>query len=624
MTETPQLHQESFASETREVILTPEDHARLERLFLETEEHSDLFAGYRDQASVELRLRWRDEGRKAAAYLLEKLNDTPSLDNYESYQHLSLLDLCASGKDAHKIGAFLLRDDVALTEDRSFKCKSLKILERVGTQENIDQLVQFAAKCLNAPYEPYMQKLDTENALGVLYAIDMRGMPTEEENKNLSARLESARQAIRDGFSRRTGQEITDDDENALAQWVWDQDREGDFNALFEAQEYEESDTADDPDDERDMSWDDEQDYELRNDYYDHRFFETESRLETVKRLRHEVKKEQAMTEEPEDEDAAFLRRHWLEYREENPPPYAPTLGIEIEIRERTLLPPEAKNWTEKEKNKYTWSKRELFEKTEAMGVGRGNDAFWEFAHRPVRHYATLSAEVQALMEMGLINKDYQKHSLHVTLGGVTSVGQGGEGAFVLARALESTGWGTTGGRIMRPYLLQRGAWTYKGEAGVKERSKDEIALGGERAIEIRTMQVQGLAGLDRLLRSSYLLGAALRAHQEKERGDILASADTDGTMRDGLANIWGSFTKRAKNRFEAYGLTDPSVIWTVPNNTHRADEPPSGDFVPFAALLDDARKHPKGDGAEFVAAMRGLIIETRKQIFDLIYPSAA
>lgn len=616
MPEIPQFRQESSMPESQEQILAPEDYARLDQLFSETKENSGFFAGYRDQASVELRVRWRDEGKKAAAYLLEKLDNTTDLNNYESYQYACVLDLCASSDDAQKIGEFLLRDDVVLTEDRSFKSRFLVILERIGTQENVDQLVQFAARCLSAPYEKNIQKSDNIGAMRVLYAIGVR---TDEENEDAHTQLVDAGEVIKENLRSRTGQEINTDDEYNMARWELGQERENDVNPLFLVQERPE---LDDTDNERNMSWDDERDFEMRNDYYDRRFLEVESRLETVKRLRHEVKKEQEMAGEPEDEGTAFLRRHWLEYREEHPPSYAPTLGIEIEIREWTLLPPEAKDWTEEEKYNFTLPKRELFEKTEAMGVGRGNDAFWEFAHRPVRHYATLSAEVQALMEMGLINKEYRKHSLHITLGGITSVGDGESwrGAFVLARVLESTGWGTTGGRIMRPYLLRRGAWTYKGEAGVKERAREEIALGGTRAIEIRTMQVQGLACLDRLLRSSYLLGAALRAYQEKERGDAPASVDTDSEMCETLANIWALFADLAKNIFEKYGLADPRLIWEVPDKNHKDGEEAQGEFVPFATLLDDARQHPKSRGAEFVAEMRGLIIHTRAEIAALIY----
>lgn len=172
----------------------------------------------------------------------------------------------------------------------------------------------------------------------------------------------------------------------------------------------------------------------------------------------------------------------------------------------------------------------------------------------------------------------------------------------------------------MRPYLLKRGAWTYKGQAGVKERDASEMQLNASRGIEIRTMQVQGLTGLDRLLRSCYLLGTALRAYQKKERGDPLAFADTDSDMREGLALIWQSFDEQTKRIFQKYKLTDPSMIWEVPDRYHTDTEEPTGDFVPFAALLDEARQHPQSRGAKFVAEMRELVITIRKQVADIIY----
>lgn len=61
-------------------------------------------------------------------------------------------------------------------------------------------------------------------------------------------------------------------------------------------------------------------------------------------------------------------------------------------------------------------------------------------------------------------------------------------------------------------------------------------------------------------------------------------------------------------------------MIWEVPDRFHQEGEAPTGDFVPFAALLDEARKRPQSHGAEFVAEMRGLIIRTRKGIADVVY----
>lgn len=632
MPETSPFHKEESLSEAQEQILTPEDRARLDQLFLETKENSSLFAGYRNQESVEARLRWRDEGRKAVAYLLEIINNTAHLATYESYQYVCLLDLCASSDDAQKIGALLLRDDVTFLGDRSFKSKFLRILERIGTPENTDQLVQSAERCLDAPYGSLLKKEDSMDVISVLWSIGLR-IDTEyaenEENEQyqeVHRQLGNAGQRIRENLRDRTGQEITDYEEQLLGESLWY--REAAFASLFEVQEEQESDDSHDPydyeSDERNMSWEDEQDDEMEDSYRENKFAEIESRLEVIKRLRHEIKKEQKIKEEPEDDEGKFLRRHWLEYREDNPSPYAPTLGIEIEIRERTLLPPEAKNWIKDEKIDFVEPKRKLFERTEKLGVGRGLDAFWEFAHNPVRHYTTLSREVQALMDMGLINKQYRKHSLHITLGGVTSKGPGGKGAFVLARALESTGWGVTSGRIMRPYLLKRGAWTYKGRAGVKERDASEMQLNTSRGIEIRTMQVQGLTGLDRLLRSSYLLGTALRAYQERGLDDPIVSVDAGEEMRETLAKIWLSFAQETKTIFHKYGLADPSIIWKVPDRDHEEGEAPTGDFVPFAALLDEARQHPQSLGAEFVAEMRGLIIKTRKEIADVIYQKPA
>lgn len=632
MPETPPSHTETSPPETQEQILTPEDRERLSLLCAEASENLSLMTGDRDSRAVELRRRIRDENGRAARYILDFLNSRSEIlelsdlsigDDYEAYHYICLLNLCASDHNAEEISKFLIRDDVSLVRDRSLSSKIVELLFRIGTPTNIEDLIQYTSNCFSSTLDIRFQRQDALSALEVLIAIALRnededGVESRLQGERISNAIEEVKRIIAD----HTGREITDDEDYFIARDLLSGDRYRDFNSLFEVEEPRAFGSAYDPydgDDERNMSQEDERDSEIEDAYREHRFTEATSRLEVIKRLRHEIKKEQEIQVDPEDDEGKFLRRHWLEYREHNPSPYTPTLGIEIEIREHTVLPKEAKDWDLFQKSDFFKDKIVQYRETEKIGVGKGNDAFWEFAHNPVRNYTTLSREVQALMEMGLINKDYHKHSLHITVGGVSSEGMGGEGSFVLARALEATGWGTTGGRIMRPYLLKRGAWTYKGQAGVKERDIHEIQLDVSCAIEIRTMQVQGLTGLDRLLRSCYLLGAALKAYQDRESrfGSI---SDGDSDIKEQLGSIWEVFAEETYNIFIQYGLTDPAKIWEVPDRFHKEGEEARGDFVPFAVLLDEARQHPKSRGAEFVAKMRGLIIKTRKQVADLVY----
>lgn len=628
------------------IELTAQDRERLALLYAEAGENMEMSMGMRDHASVEMRRRLRDEDGKAAAYIFELLERRATIDNFESYNDICLLDLCASERDAEKIGELLVRDDIALARDRSIKGRILEILTRIGTPENADHLLRFASKCFRAPSSGGFQRQDAMKAFNALFAINVR---IDEENENAHGRIEDAMEDIKRTVHEHTGQEITSDEESEMGLSLLTGEVFTDFASFFEVLEPRESNDSPDSydyfDSERNMSWEDEQDREMENDYYENKFTEVESRLEVIRRLHHEIKKEQEIKEDPEDEESKFIRRHWLEYREDNPSPYTPTLGIEIEIRERTIpLPEGSERWSDNERSHFLFEqKRREYEQTEALGVGRGNDAFWEFAHNPVRNYTTLSREVQALMEMGLINPDYPRHSLHITIGGISlgvsmselygedgmSIEQAadslmpesGKETFVLARTLEATGWSTTGGRLLRPYLTKgaHSAWAIKGVGGVKERPSHQIKLGVKKAVEFRTFQVQNFAGLDRTLRSAFLLGTALRAYQTEAQGAPL-ERDEDPVIREQLSQIWENFSHESRRIFSTYNLTDPQGAWHAPFHGDLYDDRAKNSFKKFGDVLDEARQHPQSRGAEFVAEMRGLIIKTRKQVADIIY----
>ena len=125
-------------------------------------------------------------------------------------------------------------------------------------------------------------------------------------------------------------------------------------------------------------------------------------------------------------------------------------------------------------------------------------------------------------------------------------------GAFLLARALESSGWATTPYRLYMPFdkKLQGSRakiyWAIKGRSGVKNRTDPSYAnhildMGlGTKAIEIRSLMFKNIVSLDRTLRSAFLLGAALRAYQKTEE-------ERDRTS-ELLAKEWEAFqtTSRA------------------------------------------------------------------------------
>ncbi|MEK7090086.1 MAG: hypothetical protein AAB930_00700 [Patescibacteria group bacterium] len=390
--------------------------------------------------------------------------------------------------------------------------------------------------------------------------------------------------------------------------------------------------------------WDD-----AEQNYVKQKFFEVGERLDVVKNLRHEAQREKKIKEEPEDDERKFLRRHWLEYRENNPSPYAPTIGIEVEIREESIMPEELRKDKIRDRGNLGEStsdlyyKREriiekirpLYKKTIELGVPYGYDKFWEFSHRPTKNYLTLSREVQALIEMNLINKEDQKHPLHLTIGGIwcgewnpyakqDSTSSDEKEAFVLARVLEASGWRTRGRRLLRPFYAKRDCWAVKGNAGLlqKEKEHDKLEFGAENAVEIRTLQLQTITGLDRLLRSAYLLAASLKSYQEEKK---LPGYFSKSEERKNLIEIWTVFSQKAKEIFIQFGLDDPSSTehWKNPRYYDDSDlvaENKEG-FFGLAALLDEAEQDSRSRGRGFVKAIRKLIIETRAKISPIIYP---
>ncbi len=603
------------------VELTEEDRVRIGTILEEVQERFiDTFSPQR--RDIELRGLLRSEGEKAAKFILEKIEGCGSQS--EIFHLLLPLKYCASPPAAKNIGDILLYPEAGLSpNDRSSKGRLLEILSLVGIEENIEQLVNFAKNSLEVRYtigSSDFNRGDVVTAVETLRAIELN-------SKVAISKINDAMAQINDSLLLH-GKELIpplgDRERQGLVENLeWMRRR---FEESFTYQPrptHENSAEAEEFDNYEDygIQNDEARDEEIEDDYKNLKELEIESRLETIKRLRHEISKEKGLEEETEEDKTKFLRRHWLGYREENPSPYAPTLGIEIEIRDQSL---DAEDFYKKS------NLIEKYRKTPRMGVPSGYDAFWEFAHRPVHYYHTLSKEVAALIEMGLINQAYTKHSLHLTIGGITTYDKGGYefkegGTYLLARALEATGYSITGGRLLRPYLTGRMSWDAKGaKGGVLERFPEDIALGVPAAVEMRTFQLQGITGLDRLLKSAFLLGAALKAYQrEAVTGEKLDETETK------LAEVWGDFSNSLAAIFEEYNLKNPGEAWVAPNSDGLLGPAKleviyakgKSDFIPLAKLLEEARLNPQSNGAEFVKKVRGLIIKARKKVKDIIYP---
>jgi len=569
-----------------------EDRERLDLLF---DSIGDTHLGGIGGSTQRMEEQLKKEGILAARYLLEKIAENDQ--RYSFYRRVQQLTFCASWEVAKEIGELLLKDEVTEGLDRSCRINLLNTLQKIGSFFEVHFVVEF---CRKIEFSGSLN-MDTTDAIDVLSDIGNR----------LSNGLETKR-AIEEinNIRRRNGFEEYDPN----------------FPTQNEAGP---EDTESEPFSEETA------DRQIRGEYFGRaEMMSAVDRLEVVKKLRELAHKEKDPDYLPEDPDR-FLRRQLLEYNETNPSPYGVTMGTEIEVpKESIMSEDDLKNWDnltygeEKAiKDKYLGK----FNKT-AKFIPKEDDKLWEFAHHPARNSLTLSREVQALMEMGLINSKYQMYPLHLTLGGVSPGFKKGEHAHLLSHILEATGWCSSGVRLSIPYTKKAGCgWTARGIAGVRERGeKDRGWRGGDdmqavpelgissRGTEFRTLQFRSLSGLDRLLHSAYYLGAALRAFQEKAEGE----KENDPVSNE-LSDVWEEFSEKCTELFVGSGLSDPKTIWHVgfaetlfwtPEVTYV-----KGEFIELANILNNAESDPGGPESEFVHNIRLLIIQTRTKVKEIL-----
>jgi hypothetical protein len=329
----------------------------------------------------------------------------------------------------------------------------------------------------------------------------------------------------------------------------------------------------------------------------------------------------------PEDKNRPSARVYErLVYREPDiPSPYVATVGMEVEIELQSLIQAmDADRPTDAAaRADLAYAKLALLRLAKAAGMNSPKESspevIWEFASQPAGYYETLAREVQLLMAMDIVSPNYSEHPLHITIGGVTSEGPKGEEAFVLSRSLEATGWCCSGDRLLDPINKKTrseygniSSWTIKGQGGIKERDPKQVA-GGGKAIELRTPSLQSLGGLERTLRSSYALGAALKAYQTE--------SELDATQQE-LANVWSDFSKTIKDIFSDVGLGSPNEVW-------QAEEAETGwgstkalldpRFKKLAQLLDESKAQPKGPAGRIQAEIQTAVIEARGKVMTIL-----
>lgn len=458
----------------RDVELTPADRRNIRSLISELRGGSDLDFHERaldntdSSELIELRNRLRNENGKAVRAIFELIKEDAdanrqaeniSLEAAERrslFRHSPLLMLAASKSDSFVFSELLASPIILGDSDRSNRSRLFEILWRIAGPESIEHTKTFVEKSFTAPYSNVRKDLvfyDILDAFKTFETILIRdGDETEPLTYDEKQEVMGAEEHIKRQLAVNNYPPIVQEDIDKFKRRYEREKREYENYFIQEPPRfinleqpflrepippYEDAWIGAERD--RSMRDDIRQDRELRSAYDEQHFYKIESRLEIVKRLRHEAKKEKAIKDKPEDDDTKFLRRHWLELREEKPSPLAPTLGIEIEIRESAAGVPKELRWPGpdynsperdswlKEKDKFLQQAQKPYLKTSELGVPYAFDKFWEFAHKPVRYYHTLSREVQALMEMNLIDREDQKHPLHLTIGGITSEGDTGE-----------------------------------------------------------------------------------------------------------------------------------------------------------------------------------------------------
>lgn len=178
-----------------------------------------------------------------------------------------------------------------------------------------------------------------------------------------------------------------------------------------------------------------------------------------------------------------------------------------------------------------------LLRKVTEFGIPKGQDRYWEFAFRPAYHPFTLAEEVSLLRQLSLIPEN-QKHSLHITLGGLPNTSD----AYMLLFCLELLGY-TSAKRLAAGIQRNKAvAWGRKGFGGIRER-REGVELGKTVAVEFRTLELPTTdAEVDELLHTAWFLAETIRRHDMRELWLKVRAAVAELATMHGLqcSSNWG------------------------------------------------------------------------------------
>lgn len=530
----------------------------------------------------------REQGDSATAAIIDQIHSlaTSAADKAELAGYFLF---SATPSERMPIGELLASPDVA--------DEVLVALEYVGASDNLPQ-IELYVKDIQAALEastPQERPMIAARVYAVLRATMAIAQRTPEgEDREAALRLHRK--------AAQLGAEYTDNDTLELytkeEYFVFDTqpkliaDR---YEALFEDAPY---DNDFDRDDTVRADWTPEQQA--------YRAEQAESRVDVVRNL-YGIGLVPMLDRQPDsDQQRHILDR--LEYLEQGGG-YFPTIGIEVEVTEESIMPPGSTTWNEQQKKAYLDEKQQLYSETDKAGVPAADEVvLWEFAHKPSRHYATQTREVQALMRLGLIHPTGES-PVHMTMSDIVADGPKGRESIMLLRLLEATGWSTTGDRILEPsQSIEDVSWFYHNAyEGVRTRGKEKLSLGADAATEMRTFVLRSLSGLHRTLHAAYTLGGALKAYQKED--------DLRNDTEHHLAAVWSTISGQAQALFEQYELPNP--VTTEWNIDRVSDTEATQDecWKRFAELLDQAEQAPGSTGGAFVDAAQNMILQGQRAV---------
>lgn len=209
-----------------------------------------------------------------------------------------------------------------------------------------------------------------------------------------------------------------------------------------------------------------------------------------------------------------------------------------------------------KEKEAIEKQEKAKYEATVQMGIPKGNDGYWEFAHSPAYAWQTVAEEVDILMDRGLIPTGFP-HAMHITLGGIAI--EGGGPHLMLAGFELLT---VPSERIRKAANASSSySWARREShnvGGLRHRPAHKLMLGQQSGVEFRTLVTSKPEDHRASLRIAQLLGTILlcKRNQANLQSEALAK----------IAELWPSYRSAITSLFEARNL--PNTAWDNPSSS--------------------------------------------------------